>query len=46
MMTPLTLTAPIRLAVYLYFRFTFSVRDVDDLLAQRGIEASREAVRS
>jgi transposase-like protein len=28
-----------------YFRFTLSIRDVEELLAQRGIEASREAVR-
>jgi len=35
----------IRYAVWLYFRFTLSVRDVEELLAQRGIEASREAVR-
>jgi putative transposase len=35
----------IRQAVWLYFRFTLSVRDVEELLAQRGIEASREAVR-
>ena len=35
----------IRQAVYLYFRFTLSIRDVEELLAQRGIEASREAVR-
>jgi putative transposase len=34
----------IRLAVWLYFRFTLSVRDVEELLVQRGIEASREAV--
>ena len=32
-------------AVWLYFRFTLSVRDGEELLAQRGIEASREAVR-
>jgi transposase-like protein len=32
-------------AVWLYFRFTLSVRDVEELLAQRGIEVSREAVR-
>ena len=32
-------------AVWLYFRFTLSARDVEELLAQRGIEASREAVR-
>ena len=35
----------IRQAVWLYFRFTLSVRDVEELLAHRGIEASREAVR-
>lgn len=35
----------IRYAVWLYFRFTLSVRDVEELLAQRGIEASREAIR-
>ena len=35
----------IRYAVWLYFRFTLSVRDVEELLAHRDIEASREAVR-
>lgn len=35
----------IRYAMWLYFRFTLSIRDVGELLAQRGIEASREAVR-
>ncbi len=35
----------IRYAVWLYLRFTLSVRDVEELLAQRGIEVSREAVR-
>ena len=35
----------IRYAVWLYFRFNLSIRDVEELLAQRGIEASREAVR-
>jgi putative transposase len=35
----------IRYAVWLYFRFTLSLRDVEELLAQRGIEASREAIR-
>lgn len=35
----------IRHAVWLYFRFTLSVRDVEEILAQRGIEVSREAVR-
>jgi putative transposase len=32
-------------AVWLYFRFTLSIRDVEQLLVQRGIEVSREAVR-
>ena len=35
----------IRHAVWLYFRFTLSIRDVEELLAQRGVEVSREAVR-
>ena len=35
----------IRYAVWLYFRFTLSVRDVEEMLAQRGLEVSREAVR-
>ena len=35
----------IRYAVWLYFRFTLSIRDVEELLAQRGIEISRETVR-
>lgn len=35
----------IRHAVWLYFRFTLSIRDVEELLAERGIEVSREAVR-
>jgi putative transposase len=35
----------IRYSVRLYFRFTLSIRDVEELLAQRGIELSREAVR-
>jgi transposase-like protein len=30
----------IRYAVWLYFRFTLSSRDVEELLAQRGIEVS------
>jgi putative transposase len=33
------------LAVWLYFRVKLSVRDVKELLAQRDIEASREAIR-
>ena len=32
-------------AVWLYFRFTMSLRDVEDLLAERGIEVSYETVR-
>ena len=33
-------------AVWLYHRFTLSLRDVEDLLAERGIKVSYEAVRS
>ena len=35
----------IRHAVWLYFRFTLSLRDVGELLAQRGIEVSHETIR-
>ena len=35
----------IQQAVWLYFRFTMSYRDVEDLLAERGIDVSYEAVR-
>jgi transposase-like protein len=35
----------IRHAVWLYFRFTLSLRDVEALLAERGIEVSYEAIR-
>jgi len=35
----------IRYAVWLYFRFTLSFRDVEELLAQRGIEVTYETVR-
>ncbi len=35
----------IRYAVWLYFRFTLSFRDIEELLAQRGIEVSYETVR-
>jgi transposase-like protein len=31
--------------VWLYFRFTLSFRDVEDLLAERGIEVSFETIR-
>jgi transposase-like protein len=32
-------------AVWLYFRFTLSLRDVEEMLAQRGIEVSYETIR-
>ena len=32
-------------AVWLYFRFNLSHRDIEDLLAERGIAVSREAIR-
>lgn len=32
-------------AVWLYFRFTLSLRDVEELLAQRGVEVSYETIR-
>ena len=35
----------IRHAVWLYFRFTLRIRDVEELMAHRGIVVSREAVR-
>src|SRR5690606_30347975 len=35
----------IRHAVWLYFRFTMSLRDVEDLLAERGIDVTYETVR-
>jgi putative transposase len=37
--------AIIRHAVWLYFRFTLSYRDVEDLLAERGLDVSYERVR-
>ena len=33
-------------AVWLYLRFTLSYRDVEDLLAERGLDVSYESVRS
>ena len=33
-------------AVWLYLRFTLSYRDVEDLLAERGVDVSYETVRS
>src|ERR1700761_1688853 len=35
----------IRYAVWLYHRFTLSYRDLEDLLAERGIHVSYESVR-
>ena len=35
----------IQRAVWLYFRFPLSYRDVEDLLAERGVEVSYETVR-
>jgi putative transposase len=35
----------IRHAVWLYFRFTLSFRDVEDLLAERRLDVSYETVR-
>ena len=35
----------IQYALWLYFRFNLSHRDIEDLLAQRGIEDSRESIR-
>ena len=32
-------------AVWLYFRFPLSFRDVEDLLAQRGVDVSYETIR-
>jgi len=36
----------IRHAVWLYFRFTLSFRDVEEMLAERGIDVSCETIRS
>jgi transposase-like protein len=35
----------IRHAVWLYLRFTLSYRDVEDLLAERGLEVTNETIR-
>ena len=35
----------IKHAVWLYFRFTLSLRDVEEMLAQRRIEVSYETIR-
>ncbi len=36
----------IRQVVWLYFRFSLSFRDVEDLMAQRGVDVSYETIRS
>ncbi|WP_421738356.1 IS6 family transposase [Caulobacter sp.] len=38
-------TEVIKHALWLYFRFSLSLRDVEDLLAERGIEVSYETIR-
>jgi putative transposase len=35
----------IQQAIWLYLRFTLSLRDVEDLLAERGITVSYESIR-
>ena len=35
----------LRHAVWLYLRFTLSYRDVEDLLVERGLDVSHEAIR-
>lgn len=35
----------IRLSVWLYYCFTLTLRDVEDLLAERGIDVCYETVR-
>lgn len=35
----------IKRAIWLYFRFTMSYRDVEELLAERGIDVSYETIR-
>ena len=35
----------IRQAVWLYFRFTLSFRDIEDLMAHQGIDLSYETIR-
>ena len=39
------LVAVIQQAVWLYYRFPLSLRDVEDMLSQRGIDVSYETVR-
>ena len=35
----------IRLAIWLYFRFPLSLRDVEEMLAERGISVTYETIR-
>ena len=42
---PPAVPAVIQHAVWLYVRFTLSYRDVEDLLAERGLDVSYETVR-
>ena len=35
----------IKQAIWLYFRFTMSYRDVEELLSERGIDTSYETIR-
>ena len=35
----------IQRAIWLYYRFTLSLRDVEELLAERGIEVTHETIR-
>jgi putative transposase len=35
----------IQYAVWLYFRFTLSLRDVEEMMAQRGVDVSYETIR-
>jgi putative transposase len=35
----------IRQAVWLYLRFTLSLRDVEEMMAARGVEVSYETIR-
>ena len=39
------ISVPVHQAIWLYLRFTLSFRDVEDLLAERGIAVSYETVR-
>ncbi len=36
----------IQYAFWLYFRFTLGLRDVEDMLAHRGVDVSYETVRA